>query len=241
MSSDQSPWLQLKIRSYNFKKKVFRLLGKKTEHADIRFIDNSIGTGCNLGSAVLQGHCVVGNRVRLVGDVMIGKYTTIGEGGVLYGGKINVGNYCQFGPRIGIYSINHPLDHITTYVNQHLFGGDLKTLVLTQPVRIENDVWIGDGAIILPGVIIGNGAIIGAGAVVTNNIEPYSVVVGNPARVIRKRFSDAIIDLLNNWEWWNLEPAALEDYRSVFFISSQKNPEEFMDILTNIVHKSAKS
>ncbi len=68
---------------------------------------------------------------------------------------------------------------------------------------IGNDVWIGHGAVITPGVQIGHGAVIGANAVVTKNVPPYHVVGGVPARFISKRFDNAVIDRLLELEWWN--------------------------------------
>ena len=68
---------------------------------------------------------------------------------------------------------------------------------------IGNDVWIGQNATILPGVHIGDGAIIGMNSVVGSDIEPYSIVVGNPAKVLRKRFDDELIQLLLRLKWWD--------------------------------------
>ena len=68
---------------------------------------------------------------------------------------------------------------------------------------IENDVWIGQNAVILPGVHIGSGAIIGANSVVGGDVAPYTKVVGNPARAIQKRFDDELIELLLKFKWWD--------------------------------------
>ena len=68
---------------------------------------------------------------------------------------------------------------------------------------IGNDVWIGQNAVILPGVHIGDGAIVGANSVVGSDIDPYTIVVGNPARILRKRFDDELIDLILRFKWWN--------------------------------------
>ena len=68
---------------------------------------------------------------------------------------------------------------------------------------IGNDVWIGQNAVILPGVSIGDGAIIGANSVVGCDVEPYTIVIGNPARVLRKRFDADLIDLLLRFRWWD--------------------------------------
>jgi len=68
---------------------------------------------------------------------------------------------------------------------------------------IGNDVWIGQNAVILPGVHIGDGAIIGANSVVGRNVEPYTIVAGNPAKLLRKRFDDELTELLLRFKWWD--------------------------------------
>ena len=68
---------------------------------------------------------------------------------------------------------------------------------------IGNDVWIGQNAVILPGVKIGDGAIVGANSVLGSDVEPYTIVAGNPAKPIRKRFDVAMIDLLLQFKWWD--------------------------------------
>jgi virginiamycin A acetyltransferase len=68
---------------------------------------------------------------------------------------------------------------------------------------VGNDVWIGQNATILPGVHIGDGAIIGANSVVGSDVDPYTIVAGNPARVLRKRFDDELIDLILRFKWWD--------------------------------------
>ena len=68
---------------------------------------------------------------------------------------------------------------------------------------IGNDVWIGQNAVILPGVHIGDGVIIGANSVVGSDVDPYTIVVGNPAKPLRKRFDDELIDLLLTFKWWD--------------------------------------
>ena len=68
---------------------------------------------------------------------------------------------------------------------------------------IGNDVWIGQNAVILPGTHIGDGAIIGANSVVGSSIAPYTIVIGNPAKVLKKRFDDELIDLMLKFKWWD--------------------------------------
>lgn len=75
---------------------------------------------------------------------------------------------------------------------------------------VGNDVWIGQNVTFLPGVHVGDGCIIGANSVVAKDVPPYSVVVGNPAKVIRKRFDDEMIELLEKLEWWNKTPNQIQ-------------------------------
>lgn len=89
---------------------------------------------------------------------------------------IRFGDNCLLGPRVCVYTVNHPLDPA------HRATGAQRA----RPVTIGNDVWVGGGAIILPGVTIGDGAVVAAGAVVTRDVAPRTVVGGNPARVLRK-------------------------------------------------------
>jgi virginiamycin A acetyltransferase len=79
----------------------------------------------------------------------------------------------------------------------------MNDLPLKGDTVIGNDVWIGQHAVILPGVHIGDGAIIGANSVVGSDVEPYTIVVGNPAKVLRKRFDDELIGLLLRFKWWD--------------------------------------
>ncbi|MDE6315187.1 MAG: CatB-related O-acetyltransferase, partial [Muribaculaceae bacterium] len=87
------------------------------------------------------------------------------------------------------------------------WGGAIAPVMSELPLKgdtvVGNDVWIGQNVTIMPGVHIGNGAIIGTNATVASDIPPFSVAVGNPARVIRRRFDDEMIDLLERLQWWN--------------------------------------
>jgi len=112
-------------------------------------------------------------RESVIGDHSgIGAYSQIGT--------VKIGNYVMMGTYCFILSRNHRFDDLTIPMCQQGFYED-------EPVVIEDDVWIGSKVIILPGLKIGRGSIIGAGAVVTKDVEPYSIVAGNPARVIGRR------------------------------------------------------
>ena len=103
---------------------------------------------------------------------------------------------------------NHQMNAISTFPFYTLEDWDMEPPAISDlPIKgdtiIGNDVWIGQNATILPGVHIGDGAIIGANSVVGQNIEPYTIVVGNPATVLRKRFDDELIELLLRFKWWD--------------------------------------
>ena len=112
--------------------------------------------------------------------------------------KLKVGRFCSIAPNCTfILSGEHKKDCLLTYpTNSLLFRLENNNLLCKGEIIVEDDVWLGYGVTILSGVTIGKGSIIGAGTVISKNIEPYSIVVGNPCRVIKKRFSDEIIEKL---------------------------------------------
>jgi acetyltransferase-like isoleucine patch superfamily enzyme len=146
--------------------------------------------------------------------------------------KLKIGKFCAIS--IGVTIIlggNHRLDWVSTYPFME-FPDDWPQAkeIRGHPsskgdVIIGNDVWIGYGATILSGVRIGDGAAVGAEAVVATDVEPYSIVVGNPARLVRKRFDDETIRKLLETRWWdwpiekigkNLHVICSEDPRQLF-------------------------
>ncbi len=120
-----------------------------------------------------------------------------------------IGKFCSISHNVQVLSRTHVLQNITTYpllsmwLKREEYESNQDYLVM--PVSIGNDVWIGANAIILGGVKIGDGAIVGAGSIVTKSVEPYSVVVGSPAKIIRFRFSKDEINHLNKLQWWDWE------------------------------------
>lgn len=127
------------------------------------------------------------------------------------GDKLIIGNFCAIAPetRFVMNGSNHRLLAISTYPFD-IFGGQwssvtpsIDQLPYKGDTIIGNDVWIGYKAVILPGVKIGSGAVIAADAVVTKDVPAYSIVGGNPAKIIRKRFSDAEITTLLKLRWWD--------------------------------------
>lgn len=123
-----------------------------------------------------------------------------------------IGRYCSFAGSALIISANHPMQALSTHPIFYLKARGVidHDRVVAQPTIVEDDVWIGHQAIITPGCKrIGRGAVIGAGAVVTRDVAPYAIVAGNPAKLIRYRFTPDVIEALERTRWWELDRAAL--------------------------------
>ena len=121
-----------------------------------------------------------------------------------------VGNYCSIADGVSvIVNGGHRTDWTTTFpirVVYRLPGQNSDGHPEPSgPVVLGNDVWVGSGATLLGGVKVGDGAVIGAGAVVASDVRPYAIVVGNPAREIRRRFNDETVNHLLDLKWWQLE------------------------------------
>ncbi len=119
---------------------------------------------------------------------------------------IRIGSFCSIGPDVlFIGAAEHRVDTATTYPLR-IIDGKIRNGAETfskGPTTVGHDVWFGARCIVLSGVTIGNGAVIGAGSIVTRDIPPYAIAVGNPARIIRYRFTPDIIERLQSSEWWN--------------------------------------
>lgn len=137
-----------------------------------------------------------------------------------FGDNLIIGKFCSIasGTKFIMGPANHRISSVTTYPF-HVFGGlwsentpeHLSQLPFKGDIIVGNDVWFGRECVVMPGVKIGDGTIVAAYSVVIKNIEPYSVVGGNPARLIKKRFGDELIELLLRLRWWNFEPEALAE------------------------------
>ena len=142
------------------------------------------------------------------------------------GDKLIIGKFCQIasGVTFIMNGANHQLNAASTYPF-YIMGWEQNApsyndLPLKGDTVIGNDVWIGQNSTILQGVHIGDGAIIGLNSVVGKDVEPYSIVVGNPARFIRKRFDDELIELLQTLKWWD---KPVEEIQSLIPILTDSN------------------
>lgn len=153
---------------------------------------------------------------------------TYGKPNILnYGEMLSIGKYCSIAPSVTILlGGNHRVDWVSTYpfnIMQKEFV-DIKGHPSSKgPLVIENDVWIGAKSLILSGLTIGNGAVVASGSVVIKDVPPYGIVGGNPAKLIKMRFSDEDIAFLQRLSWWDKTPKEINDIVPLLMSSEINN------------------
>lgn len=182
---------------------------------------------CDLGRYV-----EVGARARLL-DVEMGDYSyVVNDSDIAY---TRIGKFSSIASHVRINPGDHPMErasqsHFTYRASAYFDGACDEDSFFDwrreRAVEIGHDVWIGHGAIVLAGRRIGTGAVVGAGAVVTKDVADYTIVVGNPARVLRRRLPEGLAADMLSLAWWNWDHerlhAALNDFRAL-------NAQAFLD------------
>lgn len=152
--------------------------------------------------------------------VSVGKYT-YGQLNVQMFNKINklkIGDFCSIGPEVVfILSSEHALNQISSFPFKVKCLGEEYEGLSKGDIVVDDDVWIGQNAIILSGIHIGQGAVIAAGAIVTKDVPPYAIVGGNPAKVIKYRFEDDLINELLKIDFAELSQEMIEGHISELY------------------------
>lgn len=134
-----------------------------------------------------------------------------------------IGNYSSIGPNCVIGFGEHPTNFLSTSPNLYNKNKQHENYFGESLVEIGNDVWIGANVFIKNGLKIGDGAIIGAGSVVIRDVESFSIVAGNPARIIKYRFTSETIDEIKKLKWWNWDSQKIIFHKDLF--ESEMNSE----------------
>jgi acetyltransferase-like isoleucine patch superfamily enzyme len=153
----------------------------------------------------------IARHSHIPNGTVVGDGTRINGKCVIKGaGKVSFGKYCAIGENLRIISSNHNYSFVNLqYALQSKIGA--KIAPSSAAVTIENNVWIGDSVIILPGVTIGNGAVLAAGSIVTKDVPAYAIVGGCPAKVLKFRFDETKIKEIEQSKWWDWPIEKMKD------------------------------
>lgn len=203
---------------------------------------------CNLSDDVAIGDFTViqdsdfGSNITIqrnntIYSSSIGNFTYTGRNTHVWNSEI--GSFCSISWGVGIGGANHDYSKITTHA--FLYSKDFGFIDgeplydrFSSECIVGNDVWIGANANICRGVVVGNGAVIGAGAVVTQNVDPYTIVVGVPAKPLKKRFSEEIISRIDKTNWWSLPRSVIKDNIQLFNSQPTEEIVEKIEVLCMI-------
>jgi phosphonate metabolism protein (transferase hexapeptide repeat family) len=188
-------------------------------------VEPTVDPTAKIKDAKLGAYCEVGARTILL-EVEMGDYSyVVNDAQITY---TTIGKFCSIAAMTRINPGNHPMHRATqahfTYRASAYFPGEADDAEFFEwrrahHVEIGHDVWIGHGAIILPGRRIGTGAVVAGGAIVTKDVPPYTIVGGNPARPIKRRFPEDISERLAALAWWHWDHEtlrqALPDFRKL--------------------------
>ncbi len=198
---------------------------------------NTIEKFCDISPTAKVSNSILKIYARVkdyaeVRESSLGEYSYVSQHSIV--NKTNIGKFVSIanGCYIGLWEHNTEVSTHSFYLYEHS-GHFVKGYKNYNKDSIEtnigNDVWIGANSVILKGVTISSGAIIGAGSVVTKDVPPYAIVVGNPAKILRYRYSQKEIEWLLNLKWWNFDRERIQELVDLNAFSSF---EKFKKLLT---------
>lgn len=193
--------------------------------------DPSVTYTVNLGKNVR----VPFDSVLKAPKIDIGDNTRI-NGPINIRGRANcfIGKYCAFGYGIHILSTNHLINRPNLQIAMNRKFGFVDLEYDKGPVCIGNNVWLGDSVTVLSGTRIGNGAVVGAGSVVTNNIPPFAIAYGVPAKVTSHRFPEPVIKILKEICWWDWTDEKIKKNQAFFNADlTEINPDEIKSMIND--------
>jgi len=196
-----------------------------------RLGDNvEIFEGCRLFEVNAEGNNIVYDRCTLSG-AQLGAYSYLGQDA--HAALIDIGRFCSIGPAFKCGFGSHPTNYVSTspvfYSTRKQCGvsfAERDDFTEYHQTVVGHDVWIGANVYIKDGVSVGDGAIVAAGAVVSSNVAPYAIVGGVPAKCIRLRFDEAIVEKLLEIKWWNWSETDLRAAQSLF---AKEGAEAFLE------------
>lgn len=213
-----------RIKNYIISRIAKRIAEQNFISKECKVGKSSFVSGSTIEGMVSTGESCRFFRVHLDGDIRIGKFTSIWGPNSMITSKfhpVSIGSFCSIARNVSIQEYNHQIKTLSSYhIQSNLFGDPIKNDLYSKgPITIGNDVWIGAGAVILSGVTIGNGAVVGANSLVSKDVPPYAVIGGNPAKILKYRFSEEKIKEIEKMKWWDWSIDKIRRNRDIFTAS----------------------
>ena len=185
-------------------------------HPEAKITNSKIHGRVHVGKNSIIKDCFISAR-----ELHIGRNTSLWGPSIDIHSRLNtviIGNFCSIARNVTMQEYNHRLDRCSTYFFSHrVFEEGVENDIMSRgPIIIGNDVWIASHVVIGSGATIGNGAVVGANSLVLSDIPPYAVVAGSPAKVLRYRFDENIVERLTSLKWWEWNDERILQNRELF-------------------------